>query len=149
MASIIFPTNNSRRKGRNGGMGLSNKSIMTMLLQLSFILVTAFMIYNVGRSISQTNQKLQILSQAEAEVQQLRLENINLFLESNSTNTDDYIEAEARNRLYYSRPGETQYIIPETMLRRYMNSSASPVVDGEVEGKSTIDAWVDFFTQGI
>lgn len=149
MSQLIFPKSQSTKSHTTTRKSFNSKPLFSVLLQLSFILISVFMVYNVVKSISLTNQKLQILTQAEKEVQDLRLENISLYLEKNSTNTDDYIEAEARNKLYYSRPGETQYVIPETLLRRYINSSAAPIVSGEVKGKSTVESWADFFLKGI
>lgn len=151
MSQLIFNAPKIKQVSRNPRQGRSfnTKPWMTAGLQIAFILVSLFMVYNVVKSISLTNQKLQILSQAEQDVQQLRLENIRLYLEKNATSTDDYIEAEARNRLYYSRKGETQYVIPEAMLNRYLNSSAQSVIEGKIEGNSTLQSWLLFFTQGI
>jgi cell division protein FtsB len=152
MSQLIFPI--SKNPGnmlprRGESKGLSDKRFLTAILQICFIILTFFMIYNIFKSISLTNQKLQILSQAQQEVELLRLENIRLYLEKSDSNTNDYLEAEARNRLFYSRPGETQYIIPDTLLRRYMNSSATATSSTSLQDKTSVNSWVDFFIKGI
>lgn len=142
MAIIQF-----RESGRVGTIKRRDKQIPKLVrlgLHVVFIVTSIFLLYNVGKSIYQTNLKLQILQQAEREVENLRLENIELVMENDLVIEDEYIEAEARNRLNYGFDGETQLVIPDELLED-QNLDDQVVADD----KSVLQEWVDFLIIGI
>ncbi|MBD3328994.1 hypothetical protein GF357_00670 [Candidatus Dojkabacteria bacterium] len=113
-------------------------------LQIVFIITSFFLLYNVAKSIYQTNFKLQILQQAEKEVEGLRLENIDLVMESDRVIEDEYIEAEARNRLNYGLDGEIQLVIPDELVNAELEEDLV-----HADSRSVLQEWLDFLVIGL
>ncbi len=116
-----------------------------LLLALSGVLI-----YNVVKSIVITSEKLEILNQAEGEVSDLRLNNLELLVLTEYMKSDEYLETEARNRLNLSKKGEISFVIPEEILKKGISDiedilSEQKTVDGEKGWK----AWYLFFSSGI
>ncbi len=116
-----------------------------LLLALSGVLI-----YNVVKSIVITSEKLEILNQAEGEVSDLRLNNLELLVLTEYMKSDEYLETEARNRLNLSKKGEISFVIPEEILKKGISDiedilSEQKVVDGEKGWK----VWYLFFSSGI
>ena len=116
-----------------------------LLLALSGVLI-----YNVVKSIVITSEKLEILNQAESEVSDLRLNNLELLVLTEYMKSDEYLETEARNRLNLSKKGEISFIIPEKILKKGVSDiedilSKQKTVNGE-DGWKT---WYVFFSSGI
>jgi hypothetical protein len=96
--------------------------------------------------------KLEILKQAEREVDQLRIENIELILQRGTFQSDDYIETEARNRLNYSKNGEILFVIPESTIKvagRELERILSDKGQSAVQPKTVWEKWYDFFLLGV
>ena len=117
---------------------------------LLFLGLSTVLIYNVVRSIVITSEKLEILNQAEEEVGELRLENLELLTLTEYMTSDEYLETEARNRLNLSKKGETTFVIPEEMLGGGVQEVEEILNSEEVitEGRS-IEVWYEFFLNGI
>lgn len=116
-----------------------------LLLALSGVLI-----YNVVKSIVITSEKLEILNQAEGEVSDLRLNNLELLVLTEYMKSDEYLETEARNRLNLSKKGEISFVIPEEILKKGISDiedilSEQKTVDGEKGWK----VWYLFFSSGI
>ena len=116
-----------------------------LLLALSGVLI-----YNVVKSIVITSEKLEILNQAEGEVSDLRLNNLELLVLTEYMKSDEYLETEARNRLNLSKKGEISFVIPEEILKKGVSDiedilSEQKTVDGEKGWK----VWYLFFSSGI
>jgi hypothetical protein len=106
------------------------------------------MAYNIGRSITQTAQKLEIIKYAQEEVEQLRLENIKLIMEKEKMRKDDFIELEARNRLNYARSGDTVAIFSGGLVEK---SEFEPTISTNLECDQlcVINEWIGFFKDGL
>lgn len=133
------------KRGSNNRKSISFSSVAVIIL---FLGLTAFMTYNIFRTLTLSGQKLQVLEQAEQEVEQLRLDNIKLVMQRNDVITDDYIETQARNRLNYSKKGETQVVIPDTVIEKLKDQSAVMGVNDSNQA-SVLEKWLEFFTKGL
>jgi len=97
-----------------------------------------------------TSEKVQILSQAEKEVSDLRLDNLENLLLIEYMTSDEYLETEARNRLNLSKKGEVAFVIPEEILEKGLLQVER--ILNEDERVSDIEnwrIWQDFFIVGI
>ena len=97
-----------------------------------------------------TSEKVQILSQAEKEVSNLRLDNLENLLLIEYMTSDEYLETEARNRLNLSKKGEVAFVIPEEILKKGLLQVER--ILNEDERVSDIEnwrIWQDFFIVGI
>ena len=65
------------------------------------------------------------LSQAADAVYQLEAKNRELKKKLAQVQSAEFVETEARNKLGYSKPGETVVIIPEDKLKLMMGSTKS------------------------
>ena len=90
-----------------------DSGILGVLISICLIIFSVFLLYNVVKSVQITQDKLQILTQAEKDVDTLRLENIRLIMQRDSIETTDYIETEARDKLNYAKPNEKVFIISD------------------------------------
>jgi len=142
---------NKKKNPAQGNSLLKKYPYGKIALQGVFICVSVIMLFNVVKSIVQTGYKLKILEQAEAEVEELRLENIDLVMQSQEVNEDRYIEIEARNRLNLGRDGEVQFVIPDEVLNKFDPESErfSSEITQSMQPQSTLQKWVDFFIVGI
>lgn len=114
--------------------------------------LSLFLMYNIVKSIQITTLKLEILKQAEQEVDQLRIENVDLILQKGTFQSDDYIETEARNRLNYSKNGEILFVIPDSTIKvaqEELDRILSGQEDSVVEPRSVWEQWYDFFLLGV
>ena len=83
-----------------------------------FLILSGILFYNIVKSIIITTEKLEILNQAETEVADLRLSNLELILLEEYMTSDEYLETEARNRLNLGKEGEVSFVISDEMLER-------------------------------
>jgi cell division protein FtsB len=123
-----------------------------ILVQFSLLGLSMFLLYNIVRSVQITTQKLEILKQAESEVDRLRIENVELILRKDTFQSDDYIETEARNRLNYSKNGEVLFVIPESTIE-VAQAELERILTGkgqvEEKSRSVFEEWYDFFIIGV
>ena len=114
------------------------------------IILSGILIYNIAKSMIITSEKVQILSQAEKEVSNLRLDNLENLLLIEYMTSDEYLETEARNRLNLSKKGEVAFVIPEEILKKGLLQVER--ILNEDERVSDIEnwrIWQDFFIVGI
>ncbi len=114
------------------------------------IILSGILIYNIAKSMIITSEKVQILSQAEKEVSNLRLDNLENLLLIEYMTSDEYLETEARNRLNLSKKGEVAFVIPEEILEKGLLQVER--ILNEDERVSDIEnwrIWQDFFIVGI
>ncbi len=148
MGVVKFSEKKTESKKRvDSGKGVN------VFLQVTFVLLSVFMFYNIGRSLYQTNQKFAVLKRAENEVDELREDNIELVMELDDVNRDEFIEAEVRDRLNYGRDGEVQLIIEEELIDRtlkQLNYEELGLDDTKEYSRSEIfNIWIDFFLNGM
>lgn len=147
MAKILFKERKRNVLDKSGG-GRFNWGV---IINIVFIVVSMFLIFNSFRSFQQTSEKLKILERAKREVTELRLRNISLILDKEKIETDDFTETDIRNRLNYSKKNEIVFVIPDDNLElaklevRRILQTKKEVADS----KSPYEIWKELFLYGI
>lgn len=138
---------NSEVKKEDTFQKVTNSRIAGVL----FLCLSSVLIYNVVKSIVITSQKLEILNQAENEVSELRLTNLELLSLSEYMSSDEYLETEARNRLNLSKKGETSFVISEKVLEKGKAEVQKILEDDDSseDHGGNFKVWEDFFANGI
>lgn len=138
-----------RVSSKNEGSG---SLILGLFIVAGMLLASVFLIYNSYRSLVDTIYRLELLDEAESEVQALRLKNLELLLQSEKVKTDYFVELQARDRLNLSAEGEYVVIIPEEL----MQSTALENLYKEYQKPKSvevlptgIEAWVYFLEKGL
>lgn len=147
MAKILF-----KEKKRT----VLNRSVVTainwsVIINIIFVVVSGFLIFNSFRSFQQTREKLDILERARKEVTELRLRNISLILDKEKIETDDFTETDIRNRLNYSKKNEIVFVIPDESLE-LAKLEVRRIVETEkaiADSKSPYEIWKELFLYGI
>ena len=141
-----------KQQGRANGNG---NFIGKLLVNLTIVIISSFLLYNVFKSIQISSAKLGILEQAEQEVDELRLRNLELLLKKIRVESEDYVETEARNRLNYARDGEIVFVIPESAME-LAKEEVKTILEIEdlsagagEETKTIFEQWRDFFIKGV
>ncbi len=97
-------------------------------------------------------QKLEILKQAEREVEELRLANLHLSIEMKDMSTDRYLEKEARDRLNFGAQGEVAFVIPTNVLdlaKEEVERIVAPSQESIYETGNNVDEWISFLLIGV
>ncbi len=119
-------------------------------VKVGFLLISAFLLYNVFHSIDITIQKVNILENARAEVETLRVTNLLLATELQNMQSPEYIEVEARDRLNFSGNRDIVFVIPEGLLVTAGERLESILEEKkEVSEKTILEQWVDLIVQGV
>ena len=130
--------------------GVFQRFTDSKVASLLFLCLSSVLIYNVIRSIIITSEKLEILNQAEGEVSELRLTNLELLTLSEYMSSDEYLETEARNRLNLSKEGETTFVISDEILAKGINDVDEILNKDDVIVKNdNLGNWYTFFLDGI
>lgn len=122
------------------------------LFKLSAVGISFMLLYSVFNSVIITIKKVDILKNAEKEVNSLRLENLNLSIGIKDMSTDQYLEKEARDRLNFGGKGEVVFIIPDNMIelaKKEVDSIVNPKVQPVYDSGSNIDKWLQFIALGV
>jgi cell division protein FtsB len=151
MGRILNIKNNIRSESTN-----SNSSLRVLLnnifVQIALLVVSVFILASVYNSFNITVQKLEILKQAEKEVEELRIRNLHLSISMKEMSTDKYLEKEARDRLNFGGDEEIVFILPKNALEL-----ASKEVENITEEKIVtlyrvdygLEEWIRFVLAGI
>ncbi|MEA3357421.1 MAG: septum formation initiator family protein [Patescibacteria group bacterium] len=75
--------------------------------------ISILIIVNSVKSIITAYRRSLLLDQANEEVENLRVDNLELLQEKEEIMGVDFIEEQARDRLYYVKDGEVMVVIPE------------------------------------
>lgn len=143
--------NRDRALAKKSGIEFSQIS-NHWLFKISALAISIVILYSVFNSIIITVKKVDILKEAEKEVNSLRLENLNLSIGIKDMSTDEYLEKEARDRLNFGGKGEVVFVIPETMIeyaKHEVNDIVNPPVEPVYESGSNIDKWLQFLVLGV
>ena len=140
------------RKGR--GKNNQEHSFLMKLLdsglgKISLVVLSILMLLSVSRSFRQMGQKLSLLKQAEQEVTELRLENLELSLQLEEAGTIGSLEKEARDRLNYGEQGEVLFVIDEELVelgKRRVDEILNP--KQETEDVEVLAQWIEFIIGG-
>lgn len=146
MGTIVYKKPEFQESRRRASPSILN-NVLTRFLLLG---TSIFLLYNVGHSIDITIQKLNILQRARREVDELRLENLELALQIEDIQGLEYLEIQARDKLNFAGEKEYVFVIPEATLAqaeedldRFLGNNQGEVKEGGYE------AWADFFLEGI
>ncbi len=110
------------------------KKAIYILVVLSLI----FAINNMGRSIYNLWHKQDLLTQTQKQLDREKEENKKLKAEITRAQSKDFIEEEARNKLFLGKPGDQTVIIPQKLLNPKENKKP-------VDVRSNWQKWWDLF----
>ena len=148
MDRFIYKQAGKRSSGK-GGSG-SNSLFNNFVTRVTLLVISVFLLYNVGNSISITIQKLDILQKARGEVDNLRLKNLELALLLDGIQGTEYLEIQARDRLNFTGEEEYIFVIPEEVLENTQSNLESLLSDGkEKEEQKVYEIWEDFLFKGV
>lgn len=115
---------------------------MTKKLTLGFIiLISLIAAYNLITQIISAVKSGERLSQAADAVYQLEAKNKELKRKLSQIRSPEFIEEEVRNKLGFSKKGETVIIIPEEKLKAVLGASQS----AEIRLPNWLGWWKVFF----
>jgi hypothetical protein len=141
---------NRGRGGKNNQeQGFLIRLLDSGLGKISLVVLSILMLLSVSRSFRQMGQKLSLLKQAEQEVTDLRLDNLELSLQLEEAGTIDNLEKEARDRLNYGEEGEVLFVIDEELVevgKRRVDEILNP--KQETEDVKVLAQWVEFIIGG-
>ena len=109
---------------RNSGTFFGMSNYLSIALSLVFISLSGLLVVNSVKSVSTAYQRSLLLDQAEAEVNELRIRNLELLEKLDYVTSSSYVEAEARNRLLYTKDGEVLLVLPQTAQNTRDNAIA-------------------------
>ena len=124
----------------------------SIFFKVLLIAISIFILISVYNSAKITIQKLEILKQAEREVEELRIQNLYLSLGIKDMSTDRYLEKEARERLNFGDTGEIVFVIPENVLEQAQTQVSEITQEKEkfeYGERFNLDTWVNFLESGI
>jgi cell division protein FtsB len=141
---------NRGRGGKNNQeQGFLIRLLDSGLGKISLVVLSILMLLSVSRSFRQMGQKLSLLKQAEQEVTDLRLDNLELSLQLEEAGTIDNLEKEARDRLNYGEEGEVLFVIDDELVevgKRRVDEILNP--KQETEDVKVLAQWVEFIIGG-
>ncbi len=112
---------------------------MKKVLFLVVIVLSVIIINSLVRSIYDLWRKQDLLARAKIELEQQKQENQRLKSQFSTVQKEDFVEKEARNKLFLVKPGEQEVIIPKELLDA--STSAKPKADNTPNWKK----WWDLF----
>ncbi len=148
MDRFIYRKESSRNEKKSlPPMGFLFNNVLSKLVLL---IISVFLLYNVGHSVDITIQKLNILRRAKVEVDELRLKNLELALLLDNMQSEEYLEIQARDRLNFAGEKEYIFVIPENLLNNAEENMDRLLGEGDAEEKrSSYEEWKDFLVNGI
>lgn len=148
MKKFKYNRKDRNRKSKDES-SIANRLLDSGIGKAILITVSILMILSVYRSFKQMGQKVSLLKQAEQEVRNLRLENLNLSLQVEKAGTITTLEKEARNRLNYGQEGELIFVIGEDLVevgKEKVQAILSP--EKQESQEDVLDKWLDFLVMG-
>jgi len=104
------------------------------------VLITSILIINsLVRSIYDLWRKQDLVTQAKIELEKQKQENQKLKSRLSAVEKEEFIEKEARNKLFLLKPGEQEVIIPKELL------GASKSAEAKIENTPNWRKWWDLF----
>ncbi len=148
MDRFIYKQSEKRSRGKRSSG--PNSLFNNFVTRVTLLVVSVFLLYNVGNSISITIQKLDILQKARVEVDNLRLKNLELALLLDGIQGIEYLEIQARDRLNFAGEEEYVFVIPEEVLDNTQSDLEALLRDGkEKERQKVYEIWGDFLSGGV
>ena len=145
-----FKYSNRNRNSKNSKEeSILNKALDSRIGKITLLGFSILMILSVYRSFKQMGQKISLLKQAEQEVRQLRLENLNLSLKVEQAGSIDTLEKEARDRLNYGKEGELIFVVEEDLVEIGKQRVQAILYPQEQKEETNVfNEWVDFIITG-
>lgn len=81
-----------------------------------FVIVSLVIIYNFVHSIYTLLHKKDVLVQAQLQLKQVKQENTNLKKQLQTVKSSEFVEEQARDKLFLVKPGESTVVIPKNLL---------------------------------
>lgn len=145
-------TYGTRKGGSSNKINESNfvsKFLDSGIGKIILIGISILMLLSVYRSVRQMGQKISLLKQAEQEVRELRLENLELSISVDEAGSLENLEKEARDRLNYGNENEIAFVIDDDLIqlgKEKIEEILNPEeVDSEVD---VLREWGDFVIEG-
>ena len=104
------------------------------------IVVSLIIINGLIRSIYDLWNKQDVVENARVELEKEKQENAELKAQLAYVKSDEFIEKEARNRLFLVKPGESEVIIPENLIKVEEEQEVIVVPNWQ--------QWLDLFIKG-
>jgi cell division protein FtsB len=102
------------------------------------VIILLVIINNLSRSIYDLWHKKDILTDAQKRLEIEKQKNIKLKAELSYVQSEAFIEEQARNKLFMSKPGEQDVLIPKNLLETGKNKNNNPE-------KQNWQKWLDLF----
>lgn len=102
---------------------------MKKVLFFIILAISIFVINNLIRSIYTLWQKYDLVTLAENELARQKQENQRLKSKLSFVESKEFIEQEARNKLFLVKPGEQEVLISEDLIKGSATSSAQAKKD--------------------
>ena len=112
---------------------------MRKLITFVFIGILLLLNLNFIRGSYQSFQKLSEVNKEQSKVKDLEAENAGLKQELQQRNSTYFIEQEARNRLSYIRPGETNIMIESSEIGKAAKEKNQ-------KQKTNLQSWLELVT---
>lgn len=122
-------------------MKVNGEVIMKRVIFIIVIVGSFFMIQSLIRSIYGLWQKQDLLTRAETELKREKKENEELKRKLIHTQSEGFIEEQARNKLFLQKPGESKVIVDERLLRAVSGSQSAT----KKPQKPNWQAWWELF----
>lgn len=106
------------------------------LIFIGFVIVSIFVIQGLVTSIYDLWSKQGVVSRENDSLEKNLAENKELKARLTEVQTKEFIENEARNKLFLAKPGEAEIILP----------SSTPVPQKQVVYIPNWQKWLDFFS---
>ncbi|MDD3474829.1 MAG: septum formation initiator family protein [Candidatus Dojkabacteria bacterium] len=148
MKKVKYEVRN-RSSVNNGQSNFVSKFLDSGIAKIILIGISILMLLSVYRSIMQMGQKISLLKQAEQEVRELRLENLELSLEVDEAGTIENLEKEARDRLNYGNEDEVAFVIDDELME-LGKEKVQEILNPEEESSSIdiVAQWKEFLFEG-
>ncbi|MFH1546975.1 MAG: septum formation initiator family protein [bacterium] len=117
---------------------------MIFLISAGF---SGLLFVNSARSIMTAYNRSLLLQQAESEVNELRIENLELTEEKDKMVAESYVEAEARDRITYTKKGEKIVVLPNTGEEVVLGEE--DIVEEEDDGPKGWNRWWEIVKNGV
>ncbi|GIW61188.1 MAG: hypothetical protein KatS3mg089_0040 [Patescibacteria group bacterium] len=112
---------------------------MKKIFYILIIIISIYIINNLIRSIYNLWQKQDLVTQAREELQKEKNKNAKLNDQLLQVKRPEFIEEEARNKLFMVKKGESIVLIPENVFNH------KTISEKMKEKKSHWQEWLEFF----
>ncbi len=144
-----------KKDSKNKGSDLQKNVLKILAIVFMFGLII-FMTSNFIRSVTIMTEKVRILEKVEEEVDQLRMDNLELILQKGEIVSYEYVEKEARDKLKYTTDDEVVFVIPEELLQaealeeELMRAKGVDLEETSKDTQDVLQIWLEFlFFNGV